>query len=221
MTAAELALGVLDGPERAAALRRVLAEPVFAAEVAWWREQLAALLDEVPAVEPGADVFARVERAISRPATPVRAGWLWPSLAGATSLAAAASLALLLARPEPAPRVVVQPPTALLAGVIAPTEAGEPISAVYDPGTGTLLIGGNRLVDAATDPELWVIGADGVPHSLGLLHSGGTTRVAVREADRSRLVADAVLAISLEPPGGSPKRAPTGPVIAKGALSLT
>ena len=33
VAAAELALGLLDGEERAAALRRVLAEPAFAAEV--------------------------------------------------------------------------------------------------------------------------------------------------------------------------------------------
>ena len=43
MTAAELALGVLDGEERAAALRRVLADPVFAREVERWRRYLAAL----------------------------------------------------------------------------------------------------------------------------------------------------------------------------------
>ena len=37
MAAAELALGVLEGEERATALRRVLSEPAFAAEVERWR----------------------------------------------------------------------------------------------------------------------------------------------------------------------------------------
>ena len=57
VTAAELALGVLDGPERAAALRRMLAEPAFAAEVDVWRNHFAALLDQFPAAEPGPDLF--------------------------------------------------------------------------------------------------------------------------------------------------------------------
>ncbi|MGJ3628226.1 hypothetical protein AB5I41_17070 [Sphingomonas sp. MMS24-JH45] len=48
MAAAELALGVLDGDERAAALRRVLAEPDFAREVARWRDYLAALFADWP-----------------------------------------------------------------------------------------------------------------------------------------------------------------------------
>ena len=36
VAAAELALGLLEGEERGAALRRVLAEPGFAAQVEWW-----------------------------------------------------------------------------------------------------------------------------------------------------------------------------------------
>ena len=38
VAAAELALGLLDGEERAAALRRMLAEPGFAREVERWRD---------------------------------------------------------------------------------------------------------------------------------------------------------------------------------------
>ena len=34
-----------------------------------------------------------------------------------------------------------------------------------------------------------------------------------------RIAADATLAVSLEPPGGSPTGAPTGPVIANGKLT--
>ena len=91
MLAGELALGLLDGRERAAALRRMLAEPPFAAEVAWWREALGPLFDEVPAAEPPAGGFDRVERMLDGVPTPVvRRGWLWPSLAGAGALAAVA-----------------------------------------------------------------------------------------------------------------------------------
>ena len=41
--AGELALGVLDGEERAAALRQVIADPAFAREVDQWRSRLAGL----------------------------------------------------------------------------------------------------------------------------------------------------------------------------------
>ena len=225
MAAAELALGVLDGAERAGALRRVLAEPDFAAAVAWWREQLAVLADEVPAVQPDAGLFAQIEQRLSPvAATPARRGWLWPGIAGLTSLAAAASIALLVTQPEPAPRVVAAPPVAppaLLAAAIAPTGAGTPLSAIYDPAAGALRVTAGTLAGADRSAELWVIGGDGVPYSLGLLRRGAPTTLPVAPLDRARLAADAVLAVSIEPLGGSPGPAPTGPVVATGKLSLT
>ena len=54
LTAAELALEVLDGDERTAALRRMLDDPAFARDVARWRRHLAALYLEVEPVAPSA-----------------------------------------------------------------------------------------------------------------------------------------------------------------------
>ena len=51
--AGELALGVLDGEERAAALRRVIADPAFAREVERWRDRLSGLHEEWPEADPG------------------------------------------------------------------------------------------------------------------------------------------------------------------------
>lgn len=223
VAAAELALGVLDGDERAAALRRQLAEPGFAAEVAWWREELGALFDAVPALAPPTGLFDRVERSLHTPAAPTRASRLWPSIAGLTSLAAAAMLALVVLRPEPVPVAPPTParPAALLAAAITPTEAGEPLSAVYDAQAGTLRLSAARLATPGRSAELWVIGGDGVPHSLGLLREGTATALAVAPANRARLAATAVLAVTVEPLGGSPTGGPTGPIVAKGALALT
>ena len=229
VTAAELALGVLDGDERAAALRRVLSEPAFAAEVARWRDQLALLYDAAPAVAPGPGLFDRIEASLDGDPAPAVApprGWVWPGIAGASGLAAAAALTLLVLRPEPA----VLPPTAppaptapapLLVAAIAPTAEGEPVGAVYDARAGTIRLGAAALADARHDAELWVIGGDGVPYSLGLLRRGQATALPVAPANRARLTATAVLAVSIEPIGGSRTGAPTGPVVAKGALSLT
>ena len=221
VTAAELALGVLDGPERAVALRRVLAEPTFAAEVDAWRTHFAALLDRFPAAEPGPDMFNRIERSLhGAPARPRRL--FWPSLAMlSTAAAAVLAVALVERPPAPAPPPVVLAPAPLLAAAITPTGKGEPVSAVYDARAGTVRISAATLVDARHAAELWVIGGDGVPHSLGLLRAGAATALPVSPGDRARLAATAVLAVSVEPVGGSPSGLPTGPVVAKGVLSLT
>ena len=72
MTAAELALGLLDGEERAAALRRVLADPAFAREVEEWRQRLAGLFDDYPEVAAPESVDARLAQLDARPAAPSR-----------------------------------------------------------------------------------------------------------------------------------------------------
>ncbi|HEU0045270.1 anti-sigma factor [Sphingomonas sp.] len=219
MTAAELALGLLEGDERAAAMRRVLSDRAFAAEVEWWRAEFAVMFETMPDTQPAAHVFERVERSLDAPATPRQPNRLWPAIAGLTSMAAAAMLALMVLRPEPAP-VVPQAP-ALLAAAITPTKAGEPLSAVYDERAGTLRLSAAVLADARHSAELWVIGGDGVPHSLGILRPGGVTALPIAPSDRARIAAAAVLAVTVEPLGGSPSGAPTGPIVAKGALART
>ena len=222
LSAAELALGLLEGEDRAVALRRVLAEPDFAAEVVRWREHFAALFPVVPAAEPDPALLPRIERSLA-PAgadvTPIRRGWVWPSLAGMTSVAAAALAMVLLSRPEPAPVQASVP--VLLAAAVVPTTSGEAMSAVYEPASGRLRMPAAPLADARHSAELWVIGRDGVPHSLGLLNGAKANAMIVSPADRARLGAAAVLAVSIEPVGGSPTGLPTGPVVAKGTLAQT
>ncbi|WP_128566456.1 anti-sigma factor, partial [Methylobacterium crusticola] len=65
--------------------------------------------------------------------------------------------------------------------------------------------------------ELWVIPKGEAPRSLGLLSAAPATRLALPAAERARLD-DAVLAVTVEPPGGSPSGAPTGPPVYSGAL---
>ncbi|PWG68431.1 hypothetical protein DF186_25135, partial [Enterococcus hirae] len=62
--------------------------------------------------------------------------------------------------------------------------------------------------------ELWLI-ADGAdaPVSLGVLDNAGTTRIRVPD-DIAPGVRTGTIAISIEPPGGSPTGAPTGTVVA-------
>ena len=95
MTAAELALGVLDGEERATALRRVLSEPDFAQDVEQWRAHFATLFTETRAVEPPPQIFTRIEAAL---APRQIARMVWPTILAAM---AASILIVLLLWPRP------------------------------------------------------------------------------------------------------------------------
>lgn len=233
MAAAELALGLLDGEERAAALRRVLAEPGFARAVERWRGQLAQLFDLWPAMA-APDVLARVERSIDRPAAsgvpaPRAPGRFWPGLAALSSIAAAVLLVMLFIRPvalppapspRPAPTPAPAPAAPTLVASIAPAAAGgSSATAVYDAQAGTIRLTEASFADARRSAQMWVIPGDGTPHSLGLLQRRGGTALTLDPANRARIAAGATLAISLEPIGGSPTGLPTGPVVATGKLS--
>jgi anti-sigma-K factor RskA len=68
--------------------------------------------------------------------------------------------------------------------------------------------------------ELWLIPAgDTRPRSLGLIQAGQPIRLDIPPDLARRLTPDAALAVSLEPPGGSPTGLPTGPVVALGKLT--
>ena len=66
--------------------------------------------------------------------------------------------------------------------------------------------------------ELWAILPDQAPVSLGVLPDSETARILVPAELRSQ-AAQITLAISDEPVGGSPTGAPTGDVLAAGAMS--
>ena len=78
-----------------------------------------------------------------------------------------------------------------------------------------------RVVAAANldlDPtrayELWALPGEGAaPVSLGLMPKSGRDTLQLNDAQRLALSRSRQIAISLEPPGGSPTGAPTGPVL--------
>jgi anti-sigma-K factor RskA len=223
VTAAELALGLLDGDDRAVALRRVLAEPAFAAAVEWWRAQFALLFDLWPEAVPGPHVAERIDAtldAATRPDPAVRR-LAWPVLAVVSSAIAACLLLFILVDPRPSVPVSQPVPEARPASLLVATlDAGEagPVAAAFDSAARSLRVAAAPRVDADRVAQLWAIGGDGVPHPLALLGRAPTT-LRLTATDRRRLVAGGVLAISVEPRGGSPTGLPTGPIIAKGVLA--
>lgn len=209
MLAAELALGLLDGEERAAALRRMLVDPAFAREVEDWRHRLAGLFDDVVEVAAPVSIAER----LAAPARQRRRSW--PIVATLTALAAAFALFLVV---KPAPSPVAAHP--LMVASLLLTDKTAAVPAVVDIAAGQIRIGEMAIAPGGKSAQLWMIGGDGVPQPMGLLAATGPSRIALSAETRARLAAGITLAISIEPDGGSPTGKPTGPVVASGKLSL-
>ncbi len=225
MTAAELALGLLDGRERAAALRRVLAEPAFARDVEAWRLHFAQLFDLWPGVDAPEGLVDRIDESLGGPVIGRRSRMPWPGIAIVASAIAAVLLVMILVRPlAPPPPSVSQPvpvaaePAARPMLVASLGDAKAPIAAAYDPAVGSIRIAAAPTQAGSKVNELWMIGGDGVPHALGLLAVRATT-IDLSTGARAKMGSGVTLAISVEPAGGAPGDAPTGPVIATGVLA--
>ncbi len=222
LVAAEYVLGVLSAQDRAAVARRVETEPDLARLVDRWEVGFAPMGAAYPNVEPPASVRTGIDRRLfasaARPAATGSPG-LWSSLAfwrGLTG-AAVAALALYIAVPYVA-RPVESPRIRLVASLAADGSDVRYL-ALYDQGAGDVAlshVAGERA--AAHDFELWMIEGKNAPVSMGVIPVGSSIHLIVNEAARRKLAAGAVLAVSMEPAGGSPTGKPTGPVVAAGDL---
>lgn len=213
--AAELAIGLLDGEDRAIALRRVLSEPDFARRVDAWRERLSPF----DAAMPEVDTPDRVWRAIDRRLNGERGALVrWrAATAATTALAAALMAALLLRAPANVPATPAAPPAPQFIAQLGAPEVTAML-AVYQDRSGNLIVRPAVVNASKRDVELWIIPKDGKPVSLGLIARDRPSRVALGDK-RSLFKLGAILAVSLEPIGGSPTGQPTGPVVATGAIS--
>ena len=221
--AAELALGVLEGEERAEALRLSLANPAFAAMVATWQGRLDPLGEDFAEVPPP-DVWRAIEARLDgeQRSAPVRSLRLWQGLAaGAGALAATLAAIMVLGpatpREETGPVVAAAPARTVIAQLSGAD--GTLLAASIGPQAQYLDIRAVALPETPLTPELWVIPADGVPRSLGLIARAGTTQVKLPENLRPLVTDGALLAVSLETVAGAPHTAPSATPIAIGKIS--
>ncbi|WP_066482366.1 MULTISPECIES: anti-sigma factor [unclassified Sphingomonas] len=234
--AAELALGVLDGAERAAAQRLRLSDPDFAAAVERWASQLAPMNDAAADVAPDDGVWAGIDRRLGGPAEApgdaddARVVMLerrvrgWRSGAFVSGAVAAALALVMILRPAPAPVEIVRAPDQLVLAQLTGSPDGALLAARYDPEPGALRIRAIALPEGERAgpqlaPELWVIPDDGVPRSLGLVAQTGTSIVAVAPENRAFIRDGATLAITIEPVAGAPHAAPGSAPVAAGKIS--
>ncbi|MEP6907926.1 MAG: anti-sigma factor [Pseudoxanthomonas sp.] len=238
--AGEYVLGVLDAPQRRTAEQRIASEPAFATEVATWENHFMVLAEKVTPVAVPDYVWARIGSALgfgppSRAVVlPERTSlwnnvglWRWLGVGGFAA-AAVCALALLNAVrvPEAAPpqQVAVAPPLvepAPMSSTLARDDGKPGFVASVDQRSGRLTITPlNPVTEQGRVQELWLIPADGTPRSLGIVSSERAQSGQVPEKWLAMLDERAILAITLEPPGGGPGGNPSGPVTAKGAIAF-
>ena len=223
--AAEYVLGTLRGGARRRFETWLRTDPPLRALVAGWQGRLGALAELGRPVTPPARVWEGIERrlngtaAASAPRTPWWRFWQSSTARpwGVFALAASAAAVVLAVR---------------VADLSGTGGAGAPqqIAALTDVQSRTALVvtadtaHGRLDVRVAQDVrvpsdrtlQLWAITRAGKPRSLGILPGNRSTGLALDARATGPDVA--LLAISLEPRGGSPDpNGPTGPVLYKGS----
>jgi anti-sigma-K factor RskA len=239
--AMDYALGGLGRAERKAAEVRLASDAAFREAVARWQALLGPLDEATAPVTPpaalwqaiAADVQPARQTSKSAAAPAVRsAGWwhnlaLWRAVGIGGPVLAAITVALLAMPPETmvAPAAINAGPA--LVATLADAQGRPLLAAAYDPATSAVRFapvaqggadqaGPNQVKKV---PELWVIEGQAAPKSLGVIDISAGSSHAIPRERLAGLKPGSILAISIEPVGGSRTGAPTGPIIATGALS--
>ncbi|MGK5028947.1 anti-sigma factor [Janthinobacterium sp. DSP2-3-3] len=213
--ASEYVLGTLKGGARRrfegwlhndADLRNITAE---------WRQRLEPMAEFAPRVAPPKRVWQRIEQRLH---LAPQGGWslfrdslsFWRSL-GMASSAIAALLVIVVAT-----RLLDAPQISYVAS-LTDEKAQTALLLTADSRHSALEVRmvGNAPVPSDKDLELWAVPKSGNPRSLGLLADKGNVKLALSQRAIGNDVA--LLAVTLEPKGGSPDpNGPTGPVLYKG-----
>lgn len=213
--AGEVALGTLGEGERAAAAARMASDPAFVREVRGWESRLAQLALRVPPVAPSEQVWPGIERRIGFAPVANDGGspgfWRFGAVAASVTAAVLGSL-LVLRQPAAPSGTATNAPVAGATTVAMLTEGGTSpgLLLTLDEKSGEVIAQPvNLSAPSGKSLELWSIVGAGAPRKVGLVSTSGAMRYRV---DPAAAVAGAKFAISVEPPGGAPGDAPTGPV---------
>lgn len=227
MLAGEYVLGTLAGPARRRFERLLREDYALRDVVGSWERRLSPLVDAVPAIAPPKRVWQEIEQRVSpsaRQPTPARAGFWRPlALLASTAFVVLVGYVLVVStREAPVPPVAKAPGAEYVA--VLNDEKAQPVwvvsAADFTQITVKVLTPPPTEADKAY--ELWLLpGNNQPPRSLGLMPTAGSKTVAVPAELRQAMAAGKVLAVSVEPPGGSPTGLPTGPVLFQGLLVAT
>lgn len=218
--AGEYVLGTMTGDDRFAFEAELAQDPALRQAVAAWALRLQPLADAVSPVTPPPALRQRVIEQIA----PVAAGrprpfsvarWLaWTF--GLSALAGVAAAALVFVFTPRAPEIggfaMLHRTNATFQDVIA---------FQFDKQHQSMVILANAAGPGdGHDYELWVLPPHKAPISLGVVKVGAREQNPLPPTVVPYLIDFANLAVSVEPTGGSPSGAPTGPVVFQGWLRL-
>ncbi len=214
---AEYVLGLLGPAEHARVEALIASTPALQAERDFWAARFAALDDEFAEVAAPAHVLNRVETRLFGHA---QKSSFWDSLAlwrGITAGALAVAVAAIgFNLMQPSPSV-----TTLTTQLVAALEAeGSDVRflALYDGAGAVRLTALSGEVPSDRDLELWAIQDEQDPISMGVIPVNERSVVELSEQVQAGWGEGSVLAITLEPKGGSPEGKATGPVVALGEV---
>ena len=210
--AAEYVLGTLRGAARRRFERWRAENRHIASRVQAWEGRLIPLALGLPPLAPAPEVWRAIEQRIrsaeaSRPVATRRTA--------VRALAAAVVLCVIAAAGFFAWRMTLPLQLQPLATIKAAQGPG--VWSIETDARGERLRA-VALAGAVARPghsfELWALPqAGGAPVSLGLLPDSGQLERTLSASQQSALAHAGKIAVSLEPPGGSPSGAPTGPVL--------
>ncbi len=219
--AAEYVLGTLRYRARRR-FERWLLSPQVDALVKAWEERLAGLEPLLEPVTPPATVWQGIEQELELHTKHRQPAMRW--LAVAASLAFFATIGVLLTRTPPGADITT--PVPQLASTQRSFLQADPETIFWR----VEILGNNQEISLhvhvvhdlppGKSHELWALPeAGGNPVSLGLLpHTGDHHRV-LTAVQQAALAGSKQIAVSLEPAGGSPIGAPTGPVLLSAPLT--
>ncbi|MHB1110416.1 MAG: anti-sigma factor [Devosia sp.] len=219
----EYVLGLLDAAEHARIAKRIAAEPPLAAELKLWQSWFSSLDHQFAETPAPAVTFRKIEaRLFGAPAGPWAGFWdnllLWRGLAAGSLAVAAVAIGFNLM--QPARLDPQQFATQLVAALQSQEGSGVEFVALYNTATGEVrltALSGSPIPDK--DYELWMIEASGTPVSMGVI-AMERTEMTLPEDLQDHLTSGTVLAVTLEPKGGSPTGGPTGPMVAMGKATM-
>jgi anti-sigma-K factor RskA len=214
--AAEYVLGTLKGGARRRFEGWLHDDAALRALTGAWRERLAPMAEFAPAVTPPRRVWRAIEQRLRLDGAPGWQFWragssLWRPV-GLAAIAATVILGVTLAQWRS------NQPAIDYVATLSDDKAQAALLVTADRRHGALEV---RLADGVALSadrvlQLWAVPKAGAPRSLGLLPRAGALRLALPAGALGDDVA--LLAVSVEPLGGSPTpNAPSGPIIYKGS----
>ncbi|WDR06725.1 anti-sigma factor [Devosia rhodophyticola] len=221
---AEFVLGLLDSAEHERVAKLIRDDPRLQAEQHFWESRFAALNAEYEEVAVPAHLINAIEARAFGDAVGRQKSRLWDSLILWRGLAAGAlAVAVVAIGMNAGGNPGTNDAASLATQLVAALELdGSSVKfvALYDSATGTV-----RLTSLSGEPvpdkdfELWAIQGGNNPISMGVVPVNQRTQVTLSPDVMAGWGAGSVLAITLEPKGGSPTGDPTGPIVAKGSVT--